>query len=410
MITLPRKWRWPALALLAAGSALLLSSLDDKGSAEIATCQVTKGAFQVTLLESGELQAARGEKISTPRIEGGDLKIVYLWPEGERVEIGDLLLQFDKTELESNMRYFAGELEKAQADLSKGQASQVQQLSQLQSNILRQDASLELARLRLKQTEYGTPYEKAEAEIDLGQAERALEQAKRDAEARKLINKVELAKMELSITQAQKNYDRARNDYDRLSVFATRPGIVVYEKINRGGGRMEKVKVGDNVWGNMTLLSLPDLEAMQVISKVGEMDIKRIQQGQPVRVRLDAFPGPVFEGQVTRVAPMANPDLDAPNVQVFELVVDINAKDDRLKPGMSASIEIVIDTVPDALSVPLEAVREQEGHALVYRREGGNLEPVQVKLGKRNAVATVVDSGLEEGAVLALRPPVTNEE
>lgn len=401
---------WAGAGVLIAGVLFFLRTLTGEDLVGVPTFQATKGAFQVTLLESGELQAARGEKISTPRIEGGDLKIVYLWPEGEKVAVGDLLLQFDKTELENNMRYIAGELEKSEADLSKGQAAQEQQLSQLESNISQQDATLELAQLKLKQTDYGTPYEKAEAEIGLGQAQRALEQAKRDFEARKLINKVELAKLQLSITQAQKNYDRAKSDYDRLSVFATRPGILVYEKVNRGGGRMEKVKVGDNVWGNMTLLSLPDLEAMQVIAKVGEIDITRIQPGQLVLIRLDAFPGPVFHGQVARVAPMANPDMDAPNVQVFELVVDIKEQDDRLKPGMSASIEIVVDTVPDALSVPLEALREAKGRSLVYRREGRSLDPVQVRVSKRNAVAAVIDSGLEEGAILALKPPAQNEE
>ncbi|MSR83110.1 MAG: HlyD family efflux transporter periplasmic adaptor subunit [Candidatus Latescibacteria bacterium] len=401
---------WAGVGVLLAGVLVFLRTLTGEDLAGMPTCQATKGAFQVTLLESGELQAARGEKISTPRIEGGDLKIVHLWPEGEKVAVGDLLLQFDKTELENNMRYIAGELEKSEADLSKGQAAQEQQLSQLESGIAQQDATLELAQLKLKQTDYGTPYEKAEAEIGLGQAQRALEQAKRDFEARKLINRVELAKLQLSITQAQKNYDRAKSDYDRLSVFATRPGILVYEKVNRGGGRMEKVKVGDNVWGNMTLLSLPDLEAMQVLAKVGEIDITRIQPGQPVLIRLDAFPGPVFHGQVAQVAPMANPDMDAPNVQVFALVVDIKEQDDRLRPGMSASIEIVIDTVPDALSVPLEALREERSHSLVYRREGRGLEPVHVRVGKRNAVAAVIDSGLEEGAVLALKPPAQNEE
>ncbi|MBI2501695.1 MAG: efflux RND transporter periplasmic adaptor subunit, partial [Candidatus Latescibacteria bacterium] len=303
-----------------------------------------------------------------------------------------------------------GELEKAQADLSKGLAAQDQQLSEMQTNISQQEAGLELAKLKLKQAEYGTPIEKEQAQIGLEQTQRAVGQAKKDLDARRLINQVELARLQLSITQAQKNYDRAKYDYDRLSVYATRPSIVVYAKINRGGGRMEKVKVGDSVWGNMTLLSLPDLEAMQVISRVGEMDVQRVQPGQPVLVRLDAFPGPIFHGQVAKIAPMANPEEGAPNVQVFELVVDIQEQDDRLKPGMSASIEIVIDTVEEALSVPLEAMREQEGHTLVYRQHGSDLEPVKVRVSKRNAVAAVIDSGLEEGAVLALKPPVQQEE
>lgn len=395
--------------LLLAGVLVFLNTLTGADLAGIPTLKLAKGTFQVTLFENGEIQAARGEKVATPEI-GGRLKITHLWPEGEKVEVGDLLLQFDKAAFEKNLRDTAGELEKVKADLDKGQVSQEQQLSDLETGITQQEASLELAKLKLKQQEFGTPLDKEKAEIELGQAERALEQARRDFEVRKLINRVELAKLQLTIAQTQKNYDRVKKEYDQLEVHATRPGIVVYEKINKGGGRKEKVKVGDNPWGGQTLLTLPDLDAMQVISQVGEMDVQQVQPGQQVLVRLDAFPGPIFHGQVARVAPMANPQEDAPNVQVFELVVDIKEQDDRLRPGMSASIEIVIDTVEEALFLPLEAVREQEGHALAYRLRGDDLEPMKIRLGLRNAVAAVVDSGLEEGEVVALKPPVQQEE
>lgn len=395
---------WAGAVVLLVGGLVCLNFLAGENAAGIATYQVTRGPFNMVLFENGEVQAASGEKVVTPRVDGR-LKIVGLWPEGEKVEVGNLILQFDKSEFEKNLRDAEGELEKVQADLSSGQASQEQRLEDLKTNIAQQDAGLELARLKLKQAEYGTPVEKEQAQIGLEQTQRAVEQAHKDFEVRKLVNQVEMAKIQVRISQAQKNYDRAKRDYDRLNVYATRPGIVVYEKIEKSGGRVEKVKVGDQVWGGQPLLILPDLTAMQVVSQVGEMDIQQVKQGQQVLVRLDAFPGPVFHGQVSKIAPMANPQLDAPNVQVFEMVADIEEQDERLKPGMSASVEIVVETIEGALSVPLETVRELDGHTLVYRLRGKNLEPVAVRLGQRNAVAAVVDSGLEEGVILALKPP-----
>lgn len=393
------------VVLLLAGVLVVLNLLVGEGPADVVTYQMTRGPFNIVLFENGEVQAARGEKVGTPQI-GGQLKITKLWPEGEKVEVGNLLLQFDQTQFEKGIRDTEGELEKVKADLAKGQASQEQQLSDLEANIAQQEAGLELAKLKLQQSEYGTPLEKEQAQIGLEQTQRALEQAHKDFEVRKLVNQVELAKLQLSIAQTQKNYDRVKDDYDKLTVYATRPGIVVYEKIRKGPNRKEKVKVGDQVWGGQPLLILPDLSAMQVISQVGEMDVQQVKPGQQVLVRLDAFPGPVFHGQVAKVAPMANPEEDAPNVQVFELVLDIQEQDDRLRPGMSASVEIVVDTIDDALFVPLEALREQDGRTLVYRLRGKTPKPVEVKVGRRNAVAAVVDSGLEEGALLALKPPV----
>jgi len=404
LIPLRDKRLWAgAGALLLAGIAIALNTLGGPDLDDIPTHEVKRAPFNIVLFENGEVMAARGEKVGTPQI-GGQLKITKLWPEGEKVEVGSLLLQFDQTQFEKGVRDAEGELEKVRADLEKGVVSHAQQLSDLEANIARQEAGMELARLRLKQAEYGTLNDQEETKIGLEQARRALEQARKDFEVRKLINQVELAKLQLSIAQSQQNHDRVKDDYAKLTVYATRPGIVVYEKIRKGPNRREKVKVGDQVWGGQPLLTLPDLSAMQVVSQVGEMDVQQVKSGLPVLVRLDAFPGPVFHGQVTKVAPMANPEEDAPNVQVFELVVDIKEQDDRLRPGMSAAIEIIVDTVADALSVPLEALRELDGHTIVYRLRGRSLEPVAVKLGRRNAVAAVVDSGLEEGAILALKP------
>lgn len=400
---------WAGAGVLLAGVLVFLNTLTGEDLAGVPTLKLTRATFQVTLFENGEIRAAKGEKVATPEV-GGRLKITNLWPEGQKVEVGDLLLQFDKAQFEKNLRDTEGELEKVKADLEKGQVSQEQQLSDLETGIIQQEASLELAKLTLKMQEYGTPLEKEQAQIGLEQTQRAVEQAHKDFEVRKLVNRVEMAKLQLTIAQTQKNYDRVKKEYEQLDVRATRPGIVVYEKINKGGGRKEKVKVGDQPWGGQTLLTLPDLDAMQVLSQVGEMDVQQVQPGQPVLVRLDAFPGPVFHGQVAKVAPMANPEEDAPNVQVFELVVDIKEQDDRLRPGMSAAIEIVVDTLANALSVPLEALHLQDGQALAYRLRGGDLEPVKIRLGLRNTVAAVVDSGLDEGEVIALRPPVQKEE
>lgn len=400
---------WAGVGVLLAGVLVFLNTLTGEDLAGVPTLKLAKGTFQVTLFENGEVQAARGEKLGAPQI-GGQLKITKLWPEGEKVETGCLLLQFDQSQFEKGLRDSEGELEKAKIDLIKGKASQEQQLSDLEANITQQEASLELAKLKLKLNEYGTPIEKETAGIELAQAQRALEQAHKDFEVRKLINQVEMAKLQLSITQAQKNYDRAKDDYNKLTMYSTRPGIVVYEKIRKGPNRREKVKVGDQVWGGQALLILPDLSAMQVISQVGEMDVQRVKSGQQALVCLDAYPGPVFHGKVSSIAPMANPEEDAPNVQTFELVIDIQEQDGRLRPGMSASVEIVTDTIDNALSLPLEALREQDGHTLVYRLRGDDLEPVRIRLGLRNAVAAVVDSGLEEGAILALKPPAQTEE
>jgi len=104
---------------------------------------------------------------------------------------------------------------------------------------------------------------------------------------------------------------------------------------------------------------------------------------------------------------MATPQPGAPDIHVFEMRIKIEERDERLRPGMSAEVEITLKKLPDALSVPLEAIFHH-GHGdknIVYRREGRSFQPVEVTLGPRNQTAVVIRTGLSEGDVIALQNP-----
>ena len=390
-------------ALLVAVIAFSWVDLGDGGSAKATpTHVIERGIFRLSHFEAGEIRAAEDEKVVSPEVHA-QLKITYLWPEGEKVEIGDLILRFDRSEIAEWVKNEADQLEKAMADRDKMIANQEQGLADLATQIEQAKAAVELAGLSLQRAEYAMPILKEERLISLAQAERKVAQSAENLQARKIVNRVERANLELRISHHEKRYDKARKDYDRLTVFANRPGIVVYEVIRkRGTDRRGKVTKGDVVWGGTSLLSLPDLSAMQVVSQVGEMDVTVVQPGQRALIRLEAFPGPVFHGEVRSVAPIATEVEDAPNVQVFEMVIDIEEEDDRLYPGMSASVEIIAASVPDVLLVPLSAVRKDDGSDVVYRLRDGEFTPVQVILGHRNATEAEVESGLAEGDLVAV--------
>lgn len=366
------------------------------------TVSVTRGLFQVTHVEAGELRAARDEKIVAPRVHG-QLKIVHLYPEGARVEVGDLILQFDREQHAQEVKDNAGKLEQAKADLRKTQALQSRRRAELTLQVEQKTAARDLAMISLQKAEYGSPVEREEARINIGSAERALTQAQTDVDAQRIIDRVEMTNRELRIAHRQKNYDRSLSDYERLSVHATRPGIVVYERIRkRGTDRQGKVTEGDVVWGGTSLVSLPELDSMQVYTQVGEMDVQRVKPGQLALIRLEAFPGPVFHGVVRHVSPMANELEYAPNVRVFEMIVDIVEQDERLYPGMSASVEIVIESIPEALTIPLRALRHRQDRTLVYRKTADGFEVVDVTSGPDNGIEVVIEEGLSEGDVISL--------
>lgn len=78
---------------------------------DIPTYKVKRGEFLITLIESGEIRAEKGDKIIAPRVHG-TLKIIHLWPEGEKVDVGNLIVQFDQENYRKTMIDAEGELER----------------------------------------------------------------------------------------------------------------------------------------------------------------------------------------------------------------------------------------------------------------------------------------------------------
>ena len=388
---------------LLAAAALLHSFLDDDVLQNIPSYEVKRGEFLITLVESGEIRAAEAEKIVAPDVRGR-LQIASLWPEGEYVDVGDLVLQFNQTQFAQKLLNVGGELEKAQSDFGSARAEMEQKLIELNIQIEQRTAQLELEKINLKKAELGTPIGLEEARIKLKQAVRLLAEAKSKLKAEKVSTRVDRQNQQLKIARWQKRYDRTLRDYRRLSVYARRPGLVIYEKIRRPEG-LRKVRVGDRVWDGLTIMSLPDLSKLQAIMYIGEGDVEQVKKGQQAFVRLDAYPGPIFSGKVAKIFPMANPHKDAPNVQVFEMIIDIEEEDPRLKPGMSAAAEIVLALIPDVLSVPLETIFQQGGKTRVYCLKESRFELQEVELGKRNALSVIIESGLREGEVIATKDP-----
>ncbi|MFA6112018.1 MAG: efflux RND transporter periplasmic adaptor subunit [Candidatus Latescibacterota bacterium] len=391
---------------IGAATAVLLGLLGCGGPPDdFPTVTLALGSFPVTQTEGGEIRAASGEQISSPRI-GGRLKIVYLFPEGDQVDIGQLVLAFDPAEFEREMLDREGRLEQAQAELARATAEMNQTMADVKRQIEQRQAELQLARLSAQRAEFSSPIDLQRAKIQTEKAERALAEGRSDSVAQEVVNRVDLSKYQFEIDEQERRYSRAKADFERTSIFAARPGIVVYRKIWKPGTDGEsKVTVGDQVWGGQPLLDIPDLSKMEVLCLVGEVDVKRMDPGQSVFIRMEAFPGPVWHGKVARLAPMATPQPGAPTVHVFEVIIDIDEQDPRLKPGMSAEVEVVVETVPDVLSLPLDAIFPVGGRQVAYRRHGRGFEPVSVKLGHQSATAAVIDSGLAVGDVVALRDP-----
>ena len=426
---------WLKKGIVALGVVVLLAAavmgsrtVFERKAAAVASFPVKQGEFVITLkLRIGDLEAINSEQINAPRVHG-QLKIIKLFPEGDIVDVGDLVIEFDKDEFEKRVIEAEQGLEAAKAEMEKTLANQSVEIARQESDIENKDAELRLAQLQVGKMEFESLVEKEEAKLKARQAELAQAQAHKQLAAQRIIDNADLKKRELELTQKERDLEKANKDLKGLSVYAENPGLVVYEKIwKSGGSRPQKVRVGDTPWGGATLVTLPDLSLMRVKTYVNEVDVDRLKIGQKVNIKLDALPEPVFHGSITSIAALGHEKEGDKNVKIFDVEIEIEEEDKRLKPGMSATSEIVIETVPSQsdtlgpddvppaeteeefagypLYIPLDAIFKRGGKTLVYRLDNGQPRPQEVVLGKRNEHYVIVEEGLGPDDRVTLRDP-----
>jgi RND family efflux transporter MFP subunit len=367
----------------------------------IPTFKVKRDNFLVAIIESGEISAKNATSISTPRVRG-NLKVVYLVPEGTYVNANDTVVRFDPTEALNNLRDAESKLELALSEKSKVLANLKSTITRTESDLRSSELTYELSKLNLEQMKFEAAIKQQESKLQHQRNELSYLKAKQELESQKIIQKSELSKVEIEVQQRRTDLDRAKRDLEMLTLTAPKEGLAVYET-NWSTGR--KITIGDTPWPGMTLISLPDLSSMQSVTFVNEVDVSRVRKDQKVIVKLDAFQDSSFQGKISSVASLGKSKDNNTSIKVFEISVDILSQSEILKPGMTTSNKIVVNEISSVLFVPQEAVFEKDGKKIVYIKNGSSFDESNVELGEKSDNYIVIIKGIKEGNEVALRDP-----
>jgi HlyD family secretion protein len=280
-----------------------------------------------------------------------------------------------------------------------------QELERSEQAVARADEELALARRRRDSLlDFGRPLEVSQARSEALLTKESLRQLESAANFRLEQKKAAIDSAESRIQEAAAKLALAQQQLARCEVRADVPGIVVYRDVFHGS-EQRKPQVGDQVWANQPLLILPDITKMVVETKVRETDIHKVERNQNVVVRVQAYPDLKLSGKVTLVGTLAQEERDRRGTKFFGVTVEIKESDGRLRPGMTARVEIQVEERAQALWVPLEAVFEKDGRSIVYVMGRGATRPREVALGPSNQDFVVVEKGLRKGERVALRDP-----
>ena len=153
----------------------------------------------------------------------------------------------------------------------------------------------------------------------------------------------------------------------------------------------------------MVVATMPDLSSMISKVYVSEIEVNKVNVGQKTVITIDALPGKSINGTVTSVANVGEvlPNSDA---KMFEVIIKVDGTDSELRPEMTSWNKIIINSIDDAIFVPLECVHAgSDGIPYVVRK---NKTRQVVVLGEENDKNVIVKQGLEEGMPIYVVPPV----
>jgi len=266
----------------------------------------------------------------------------------------------------------------------------------------------ELSKIRLQQMQFEAETRKQMEELNFKNAEINLKKQEENIKNQKIIMNVDLKNAQLKIDRAERELEEEKEEREALILRATMDGLVVYKENYRSENR-EKVKVGDTPHRRMPLIELPDLSVMQVKTTINEIDIRKVERGQKAVIRLDAVQNATFTGEVTDIAYLARRE-GSSNVKVFDVLITVDGGENpMMKPGMSATVEIITEKMDDKKFIPLESVFEKDGRTIAYV-QSSSWEEREIKVGKSNSNYIVVEEGLEAGEKISLRDPTVKLE
>jgi HlyD family secretion protein len=221
------------------------------------------------------------------------------------------------------------------------------------------------------------------------------------AQAQVGVDAAKLKQARAQVQQSQASLQQLEEQLGYTTIVAPMDGVILSRDVEMGDAVSSILVLGSTA---TLVMTEGDTSEVYVQGKVDEADIAHVYLGQPARIKVESFRDRLFNGKVTKIAPMG---VEKDNVTTFEVRVSINNPGGELKANMTANAEILLDEHKGVLTVPENAVLyDNQRNASVqvpdkHQKEGFRKVPVTV--GLSNGSNTEIVSGLKEGDQVVLQ-------
>ena len=389
---------WGALRIVARATA-------STSGVELPSTRVKRGRVTITVAARGELQGGNSEMLTVPQVGGSAVAITYLREPGESVKAGDVVVEFDTTQQEYNLREAEADLAEAEQQVVKAEADKQASDEETRYQVESTTADVKLAELEIRKNPLLAAIVARQNNLALDAARNRQHQAEQDLNNKKATAAAGVAIQEAALNKAKVMMGIAQKTIDGMTLKAKTSGYVnIQQNTNLNiayyGMTLLPYQLGDNVNAGMAVAQIPDLKSWEVSAQVGELDRGHLTAGQKVSVAVVALAGKSFSGHVKNIGGTGGSSWDRP----FECRISLDQPAPERRPGMPSTLVITVETLENVTWVPSQALFESDGRTFVYLQTPAGFMPRDVTLVRRSESQAVL-TGVPEGSLVAMSSP-----
>jgi HlyD family secretion protein len=407
-----RMWKLPRRRNLAIAAGLLAVAAAGFGMLRYSrhapsqpTYQVKEAEFLDVLEFRGELKAMKSVTIAAPAT-GSSLQILKIVSDGAQVHKGDMIVQFDASKAQQDLAQDQSTLKSAQADIAEARAQAVLNEEQDKTAVAKAHYDVESAKLDASQQEILSRIDGAEATLKVADAEQALKEAEAKLRSDQMTDQATIQDKIDASAKAEFDVKRANEALASTTLTAPSSGTVSLVSLWHGTGE-GPFQAGEQAWPGAPIAELPDASSIRIAARADETERGQLTVNEPVTAQLDAIVDRQFTGHIEKISTIATSDFSAgwPIPRNFNLQIALDQSDSRLRPGLTVHVTVIVNRVPNAITIPAQASFMKSGRNVAYVWDGTQFEERTIRVERKSRDRLLISEGLRPGDLVALTDP-----
>ena len=364
--------------------------------------QVKKQELLHQVQADGELMAVNSVSISAPASVQGPRFIASLATEFSNVSPGDVVVTFDASQLEKSLLKANTSLNSVQADEQQKRAQQDNEKAAISLDKTLNTHEFAFAdRFSIDDVQIRSRLEILDSLQNKDYLDDKRQYLNWQDQSFSSRSQGELELLQLQLGQQQSLIQQAETGLAELEIKAPHKGILLFDTNWRG----EKPEVGGMVFPGQRIGSIPDLSLQHIKLQVIEQEAVGLAEGQTVNFVLAAWPDDMLQAKVVSVAAVAQSRDRRDPRKYIEVKAEPLKQDARFMPGNKVRATLQLNQIADTLTVPLQAIFNEQQQLYVYKQAGSGFVRQQVIIGAKSLSHAQITDGLAAGDRIALIKP-----